>query len=140
VAPSSVVEVWVERLDPALGEDFGWLREPDAFVRKSGAASGRPDLAVRANVAARAKARATRLLAEREYEAVIDENLVGAIFLSPVLWDGDVTLPQAPGGATRYRLVIAEFEEYLVDDAAPYDKVPTRKERRMVFVEHVTLD
>ena len=27
VAPSSVVDVWVERFNPALGEDFGWHRE-----------------------------------------------------------------------------------------------------------------
>jgi len=33
VAPSSVVEVWVERFDSAPGEDFGWRREPDAIVQ-----------------------------------------------------------------------------------------------------------
>ena len=33
VSPSSVVEVWVERLKPALGEDFGWTRDLDAVDR-----------------------------------------------------------------------------------------------------------
>ena len=26
VSPTSVIEAWVERLDPAKGEDFGWER------------------------------------------------------------------------------------------------------------------
>jgi hypothetical protein len=56
--------------------------------------------------------------------------------LNPALWDGTVTLPPDD---ERYRLVIAEFEEYLVDDDRPYDKVPTAKGRRMVFVEHIEL-
>jgi hypothetical protein len=34
-------------------------------------------------------------------------------------------------------LVIAEYEEYLVDDDQPYDGIPTEKGRRLVFVEHV---
>ena len=34
VSPSSVVDVWVERLNPAHGEDFGWARDPDAVVRR----------------------------------------------------------------------------------------------------------
>ena len=38
------------------------------------------------------------------------------------------------GGFNRYRLVIAEYEEYIVDDQRPYDKVPTMKDRRLVFV------
>jgi hypothetical protein len=41
--------------------------------------------------------------------------------------------------ATRHRLVIAEYEEYLVDDDRPYDPVPTKKDRRLVYVEHVEL-
>ena len=44
-----------------------------------------------------------------------------------------------PAPETRYRLVVAEYEEYLVDDAMPYDRIPTEKDRRMVFVEHVEL-
>jgi hypothetical protein len=39
----------------------------------------------------------------------------------------------------RHRLVIAEYEEYLVDDDHPYDKTPSSKGRRLVFVEHVEL-
>ena len=59
--------------------------------------------------------------------------------VAPPLWEGTVKLPPRPP-ETRYRLVIAEYEEYLVDDEMPYDKVPTRKDRRLVFVEHVPLD
>jgi hypothetical protein len=50
-----------------------------------------------------------------------------------------VHLPEAPGASARYRLVIAEYEEYLADDSRPYDRVPTAKGRRLVFVEHVEL-
>jgi hypothetical protein len=65
--------------------------------------------------------------------------LIGKVFITPPLWKGSVTLPQAPGGRTRYRLAIAEFEEYLVDDADPYDQMFTKKDRRLVFIEHVEL-
>jgi hypothetical protein len=50
-----------------------------------------------------------------------------------------VALPSPPSPGTRYRLVIAEYEEYLVDDTMPYDRIPTKKDRRLVFVEHVEL-
>jgi len=50
-----------------------------------------------------------------------------------------VTLPEPPSGGRRYRLVIAEYEEYLVDGLFPYGRVPTAKDRRLVFVEHVEL-
>jgi hypothetical protein len=33
--------------------------------------------------------------------------------------------------------VIAEYEEYLVDDDSPYNAIPTKKDRRLVFIEHV---
>ena len=35
VSPTGVVEVWVERLDPALGEDFGWEPVSDAVVESA---------------------------------------------------------------------------------------------------------
>jgi len=66
-------------------------------------------------------------------------RITAHIFVTPTLWEGTVTLPQSAGEAARYRLVIAEYEEYLVDDAMPYDRIPTKKDRRMVFVEHVEL-
>ena len=50
-----------------------------------------------------------------------------------------MTLPEVPGGTARYRLAIAEYEEYLVDDAMPYDRIPTKKDRRLVFIEYVEL-
>jgi hypothetical protein len=139
VAPSSVVEVWVERFDPALGEDFGWRREPDASVQQGGS---QPHLGAHAPTEAtlaNARLRAADLLRHREFGALIDEGLVGHIFVTPTLWDGVVTLPQPPGGTARYRLVIAEYEEYLVDDAMPYDRIPTKKDQRLVFIEYVEL-
>jgi len=139
VASSSVVEVWVERLDPALGEDFGWRREPEAIVRQSGVPPhARPFSLTKATLAA-ARVRAADLLRHREFEALIDEGLIDHVFLTPMLWEGTVTLPQDPGATMRYRLAIAEYEEYLVDDAMPYDRIPTKKERRLVFIEHVEL-
>ena len=67
-------------------------------------------------------------------------RLVGHVLVTPTLWQGTVTLPPAPVDAPRYRLVIAEYEEYLVDDATPYDPIPTKKDRRLVFIEYVELD
>ncbi len=138
VAPSSVIEIWVERFDPAWGEDFGWRREPDAFVQRGVRLSELLVTTTKVTVA-KQRARAKSLLQEREYTALIEEGLIDKIFITPTLWDGSVTLPHAREGLTRYRLVIAEYEEYLVDDAQPYDPPPTKKDRRLVFVEYVEL-
>ncbi len=133
VAATTVVEVWVERFDPAWGEDFGWKRDATAVVTKDGK---RP----RAVTLTRTqKTRATKLVRERQFATLVTEGLTGPIFVTPTLWSGSVTLPAAPGGSTRYRLVIAEYEEYLTDDAAPYNPIPTTKGRRLVFIEHVEI-
>jgi len=63
--------------------------------------------------------------------------IIDKISLWKTLWEGDVTLPPADGA--RYRLVVAEYEEYLVDDDRPYDRTPTQKGRRLTFVEHTEL-
>jgi hypothetical protein len=139
VASSSVVEVWAERLDPTMGEDFGWRRDPDAVVQKVNFQPHQFPLSSARTTVPNARVRADDLLKHREFEALIDEGLLGHIFVTPTLWEGTVTLSQSPGETARYRLVIAEYEEYLVDDAMPYDRIPTKKDRRIVFVEHVEL-
>jgi hypothetical protein len=137
VSPSSVVDVWVERLEPALGEDFGWVREPGALVRRE---DGAPARAGRASGrVAREQARARKLLEKRQFEELARADLISRIRLVPALWEGTVTLPSPPSPGTRYRLVIAEYEEHLGDDTMPYDRIPTEKDRRLVFVEHVEL-
>jgi hypothetical protein len=146
VSPTSVIEVWVERFQAALGEDFGWKRESGAVVQQDGKLL-KGKLAVAATKAtvsseaalARQRARAKELVQQREFEVLVKESLVGHVFAIPPLWEGSVTLPQAPGGSARYRLAIAEYEEYLVDDPRPYDPVPTQKDRRLVFIEYVEL-
>ena len=141
LASSSVIDVWVERFDPSWGEDFGWRREPDAIIQRGTRVLGKVGTISARNVSPAAqKARATKLVREREFEAVIQEGLIDKIFRTPAMWDGSVTLPQKPGVSTRYRLAIAEYEEYLVDDATPYDKIPTKKDRRLVFIEYVELE
>ena len=133
VAASSVVEVWVEKFDPDRGEDFGWSRVSNARIQREGAAPPRPPLQT-------FRLRANELVRQHEFAALLDENLIDRAFLFPVLWQGQVTLPEDPGRGTRYRLVIAEYEEYLVDDTTPYNPPVTEKGRRLVFVEHVALD
>jgi hypothetical protein len=139
VTASSVMEVWVEHFDPALGEDFGWKREPDAIVQKDVAASPWRSVALRKTTAAQQRIRAKELHATREFGALIDEGLIDKIFATPTLWKGSVTLPQAPAEGARYRLAIAEYEEYFVDGDEPYDPVPTKKDQRLVFIEYVEL-
>jgi hypothetical protein len=90
--------------------------------------------------AVNARARATDLLHFREFTALVDENLLGELFITPRLWEGTVRLPDTAGEGTRYRLAIAEYEEYLVDDATPYDKFVIAKDRRLVFIEYVEMD
>jgi hypothetical protein len=69
----------------------------------------------------------------------------GALAAAPgdpaeVLWSGKVVVPESVEGAGPCRLVVAEYEEYLVDDDKPYEPPPTRKARRLVYVEHYGLD
>jgi hypothetical protein len=103
IAKTSGVDVWVEQLDPRLGEDFGWQRVETATVTSGPAPPPGSDP-------------------------------------SEVLWSGQVTVPEIANGLGPYRLVVAEYEEYIVDDDTPYQPPFTRKDRRMVFVEHHTLD
>ena len=95
------MDVWIEQLDPRLGEDFGWLRLETATVTPGAAPGTDP---------------------------------------SEVLWSGQVTVPEITNGLGPCRLVVAEYEEYIVDDDMPYQPPPKRKDRRMVFVEHHVLD
>jgi hypothetical protein len=45
-----------------------------------------------------------------------------------------------PGEGIRYRLVIAGYEEYLVDEQRrSYHNVVEKKDRRLIFVEHIEL-
>jgi hypothetical protein len=102
VAKTSVVEVWVEQLEPRLGSDFGWQPLAGAVVTP----------------------------------AMVPPPTGNA---AEVLWTGQVTIPEAADDIRPYRLVVAEYEEYAVDGPRPYDPVPTRKGRRLVFVEHYSL-
>jgi hypothetical protein len=146
VSPASVVEIWVERLTAERGEDFGWVRDASAVVTKSEAGGGPfgpigplipvgPPIAVRPNLA-------TTAHIVRQRPGVSAADNLGPIVVepglfTPVLWEGTVTLP--PNAQDRYRLVVAEYEEYLIDDATPYNPTPSAKGRRLVFVEHVPL-
>jgi hypothetical protein len=50
-----------------------------------------------------------------------------------------VSLVKARQENEHHRLVIAEHEEYLVDDESPYDNAPQNKDMRLVFVERFEL-
>jgi hypothetical protein len=137
VSPTSVVDVWVERLNPALGEDFGWTRDPDAVVRRD-PGPPRPERPVSKSRLAQEVSKAQALVAKRDFETLVSADLIGRVRLFPPLWEGTVTLPEQSEGR-RHRLVIAEYEEYLADGLLPYGHTPTAKDRRLVFVEHVEL-
>jgi hypothetical protein len=141
VAETSVVEVWVERFEPTFGEDFGWVKETHAIVSRSGK---RRPVDVEATPATRLssqlKRRVNELVKAREFEALLDEKLIDQVFFTPRLWDGSVTLPGDAPKDTRYRLAIAEYEEYIVDDRDnAYDRFIKSKGRRLVFMEYVEL-
>jgi hypothetical protein len=140
VSPTTVVEVWVEELDASKGEDFGWSRVgpgpggPDIFLDGpliQAAASEMPP--------PQQLVRAKKLVASRNFVEAAKTGVLDSVLSLLRIWDGDVILPSVPAQGTRYRLVIAEYEEYIVDDANPYDSVATRKGRRLVFVEHVEI-
>ena len=85
VASSSVVEVWVERLDPSMGEDLGWKREAKAVVTKD---TTRPPTIT---VSRAQRARATSLVRKRQFDVLINEGLVDNVIVRPTLWSGSVT-------------------------------------------------
>lgn len=128
-----VVEAWVEKLDPSHGEDFGWARVTSGVGIVPDSQLLRPRVFSAAD-----RARAQQYLLSRRYDLLARERLVDAALTLPPIWAGTVTVPP-PAEGRRYRLVIAEYEEYLVDDSRPYDPVPTKKGRRLVFVEHIEL-
>jgi hypothetical protein len=98
---ASTIKVWVEHMDPALGEDFGWKRDDSNFqtIPSSGAR--------------------------------IDGKL----------WEGiiKVTNMASLGSADMscFRLVIGEYEKYLIDTPDPNTGQLTQE--RLVFIEHVIL-
>ena len=120
------------------------MRVADALIAGSDALAASPGgatakvidtaIGLQASAAERLKARA--LLESTVVDAQAGSQLTSILTQWRTLWEGDVVLPPASG---RYRLVIAEYEEYLVDDRNPYDKTPTRKDRRLVFVEHIEI-
>ncbi|TRY31955.1 hypothetical protein [Aliiglaciecola sp. M165] len=144
VEPKTIVEVWVERLDPALGEDFGWKKDTASKLTKTAKPVARkiPESPAQKARLATLKKRARALQKAGDYQALQKENLLQYVLIIPTLWRGQVTLPKGadnPNSKIRRRLVIAEYEEYFIDDDAPYDLTPSKKGRRMVFVEHIEL-
>jgi hypothetical protein len=133
VSPKPVVEVWLERLEPTLGADFGWVRIGNG-VAADGVRAGGPF-----TLAPDRLALGRELIAERRFAEALALG-VGAehLWLRPPLWDGRIDLPE-PNGA-ELRLVIAEYEEYAIDGPAPRQSMTsTRTGRRLVFVEHVPI-
>ncbi len=147
VAERTVVEVWVERLDPRWGEDFGWQRVNDVVVtqRIPIPASSTPVTGAAIEsifgraISAEERLQTRELVSSQDVARLTPSHVIDLIHLWQTLWEGDVRFPESQSGASRHRLVIAEYEEYLVDDDQPYDRTPTRKGRRLVFVEHVEL-
>jgi hypothetical protein len=142
VAATTVIEVWVEKLDDRLGEDFGW--QVDSAVKVNQAANfsaAAQVLSASAKVKLRSDTkRALQLQESNNYQALLQENLLEYVMEAISLWKGSITLPRMATNSTqRRRLVVAEYEEYFIDDDDPYNNIPSKKGRRMVFVEHITL-
>lgn len=144
IAERNPIEAWIERLDPQLGEDFGWTRvsalevrpplppvgpvaEPRPAPRRDGRRDGSPLTAERRYADLTYDPRPLEVIADAQF-ALLD----GAFRL----FEGVV--PAVATGA-RHRLVVAEYEEYLADDPTPYDATHDRADRRVVFVEHLEL-
>lgn len=146
VAPASVsgrtvVEVSLERFDPRWGEDFGWQRVDNALVTQRLPHESTPGLAAVTLQSLFGSAAAavdhTKATTPVSHQTQLTQGHISdRLSLWNTLWEGDVALPD---DGSRYRLVVAEYEEYLVDDTRPYDTTPTQKGRRIVFVEHVEL-
>ena len=153
IAETTVIEVWVERLDPDKGEDFGWTRVYDATLQLATAQAATTTTSasktknVRSAAAKKATTKATSKLStqrapvQRVPGGVLVEELQW--FRTP-MWEGSVRLPSSNIIGAKYRIVVAEYEEYLTDDAptpafpdADYNDIAASKGRRLVFVEHL---
>ena len=137
VSSHSVVEVTVERLDPSLGEDFGWRtvargeptpsdpeRHPSLEAQAFDAARLSPDVVVTAR----------QKVAARDFASLLKDGLAERLFVAPTLWDGRINLPRVETGV-KLRIVVAEYEEYPLDDAGHARAWGVV----CVYVEHVEL-
>jgi hypothetical protein len=129
-----VFEAWIEKLDESLGADFGWQRVPQPTPLIPVPIVIRPPVPTPVH-----RARARELAAQRDFQSMVVVGPIDPDILVQPIWQGDVTVPVFER-SKRYRLVIVEYEEYLVDDTRWWDPVPTKKDRRVVFVEHIELN
>src|SRR5262249_24548317 len=123
LSKTTVFEVWVEQLVPSHGEDFGWVRLSNANVQPTTppvAASedpiASPSLSAAGSAAYRFVpgdqiARAVELQKARRFQELVNERLVDTLWAFLLLWDGDIRTPSKSSTGTRFRLVIAEYEE-----------------------------
>jgi hypothetical protein len=79
IAKTPVIEVWVERLTPAQGLDFGWHRVHDAAVTPI-----RPLLSA-TKPGARQRTRALELVKAQRYAELANEGLI-AVLMRATLW------------------------------------------------------
>jgi len=150
ISATSVLEVFLEQLDPSLGEDFGWHRIATGTPARPGApaaskASSKPAPAELQRLSPEERLETARLVKARDFATALSGGALEQLFVTPRLWDGKVTLPAASEGV-RLRIAVEEYEEYPIDresDPAdgedPSSPLRTRTGRRLVFVEHVEL-
>jgi hypothetical protein len=143
VSERSVVEVWIERFDPRWGEDFGWQRVDGGVVTQrvpAPATTQASPFVTLESLFGSSTGATAHVKAETGVSgpaAFAKSAITAGLALWQTLWEGEVALPG--DDSARYRIVIAEHEEYVIDDSRPYDKTPTQKGRRVVFVENVEL-
>jgi hypothetical protein len=150
LSSTSVVEVWLEQLDLALGEDFGWRRVASGVPTAAAPGAG-PHLSSHpallfAQPSPELNLHAARMFAARDFNALQISGLAEKLVLRPPLWDGRVELPTLLAEDARLRLVVAEYEEYLIDPEPgvadvnqPDGVTELRVGRRLVFVEHLEI-
>ncbi|MEN0037443.1 MAG: hypothetical protein AAGC78_10250 [Cellvibrio sp.] len=143
-AATSVVEVWLERLDPSLGTDFGWRRVAEGNRKQTNVEreehSSETITINRFSTFERLQFSGLRNSISGSLIRTnrIDSNLIERWIKPKPLWEGFVESPRDIT-SEGYRIVIAEYEEYPTDDNTPYTGVPLSKGRRLVFVEHIEL-
>jgi hypothetical protein len=141
-----VVEIDVEQFDEEIGGDFGWQPVTGAKVKETTGTS-RGGITVRGRKTARAqrrpapalRAKAERLLAERNFAAILADRDILAILQPPAIWEGTVTLPQI-GTSVRRRLVIKEYERHVIDgDHVAVVRGQPDPRLRLVYAEAIEL-
>lgn len=156
---SPMIELTVERMDPAIDTDLGWRAVADAAVEEGDFEPVKPVRPLKPKLkplepikqvgrkvepviklSKELLARGQELLAKRRFdEILLNPDLIAAL-RPPAIWEGSVRLPEGLPEDSRLRLMIKEFELHQVDTDHVEESKEADPRLRLVYAEAVSLE